>query len=131
MEKDVEDPGSARAQNAAKFLHALVAVLLLYVVRFFVVYCVCVVYCVFVLWFLCCGMFALVYRKRSGVVFLHGELLDARGDSFQEEGGIADVVEPDRVTDGMLLALISGLCLVVFFATTLWLIPSDERKVLC
>ena len=118
------------------FLHALVAVLLWYVVRFFVVYCVCLVYCVFVLWFLCCGMFALVYRKRSWSGFSSrrgegGKLLDARGDSFQEEGGIADVVESDRVTDVMLLALISGLCLVVFFATTLWLIPSDARKVLC
>ena len=74
MEKDVEDPGSARAQNAAKFLHALVAVLLWYVVRFFVVYCVCVVYCVFVLWFLCCGMFDVCSSKAVlGVVFLHGE----------------------------------------------------------
>ena len=54
----------------------------------------------------------------SGFSSRRGEgdkLLDARGDSFQEEGGIADVVEPDRVTDVMLLALISGLCLVIFF----------------
>ena len=47
----------------------------------------------FVLWFLCCGMFAFVFRSRRGE--------DERGDSFQEEGGIADVVEPDRVTDVM------------------------------
>ena len=99
MEKDVEDPGSARAQNSAKFLHALVVVLLWYVVRFFVVYCVCVVYCVFVLWFLCCGMFAFVYRKRSWSGFSSrrregDKLLDARGDSFQEEGGIADGLNP-------------------------------------
>ena len=107
-------------KNAAMFLHALVAVLLWYVVRFFVVYCVCVVYCVFVLCFLCCHMWAFVCRNWywSGFSSRRGEgdkLLDARGDSFQEEGGIADVVEPDRVTDVMLLALISGLCLVIFF----------------
>ena len=90
----------------------------------------------FVLWFLCCGMFAFVYRKRSWSGFSSrrregDKLLDARGDSFQEEGGIADVVEPDRVTDVILLALMSGLCLVIFFRHHVVPTPSDARKVLC
>ena len=55
MENDVEDPGSARVQNAAKFLHALVAVLLWNVVRFFWF----IVFEWFIA-FLCCGFCAMV-----------------------------------------------------------------------
>ena len=86
VENDVEDTGSARAQNSAKFLHALVAVLLWYVVRFFVVYCVCVVYCVFVLWYVCACLskavlewFFFTARRGWQVVGSKGWLISRRG----------------------------------------------------
>ena len=56
-------------------------------------------------------------------------MLDARGDSFEEEGMIADVSEPDRIADvfGDDLWILSG----EFYCHHVVPIPSFARKVLC
>ena len=137
------------------FFQALVAVFLWYVVRFcgllcVVVCCVFVVYVFFVvgmwwvfrcilcfLWVCCCFCVVVCLRLfvESGVgVFFsrRGEgdnLLDARCDSSEEEGGIAGASEPDRV---VVVTGDSGICLVnVFHRHHVVPTPSHARKVLC
>ena len=138
------------------FFQALVAVFLWYVVRFlwFIVCCCMLCFCgvcVFCGWYvvgfslhfvffvvcccvLCCGMFAFVCRKRCWSAFFsrRGEgdnLLDAKCDSSEEEGGIAGASEPDRV---VVVTGDSGICLVnVFHRHHVVPTPSHARKVLC
>ena len=105
----------------------LLCVFVVYCVLLYVVllWCMCflwlvccgffVAFCVFcgMLLFLCCGMFAFVCRKRCWSAFFsrRGEgdnLLDAKCDSSEEEGGIAGASEPDRV---VVVTGDSGICL--------------------
>ena len=106
---------------------------------FFVVGMLCVFRCilcflwyvvVFVLWYVCVCLSTAVLecffflRRGEG-----DNLLDARGDSSEEEGGIAGASKPDRV---VVVTGDSGICLVnVFHRHHVVFTPSHARKGLC
>ena len=98
---------------------------------FFVAFCVfCGMLLFFVLWYVCVCLSKAVlecfFFSRRG----EGDnLLDAKCDSSEEEGGIAGASEPDRV---VVVTGDSGICLVnVFHRHHVVPTPSHARKVLC